>query len=117
MQMLRALDGLESASKGTDRRKLLKAIYTAERVFRAREVARSSEMEQARDRLQVLERWYTSFEALLEAVEDHTELVKGSWIVHHCERFKRRQDLPEEAFWDPSELRALVFQVEFVAIS
>ena len=55
---------------------------------------------------------YIDYEALLRSVDSGAVApLRGSWLLELFEaggRLKRRQDLPEEAFWRPEELRAIV---------
>mmetsp|Transcript_33628 Transcript_33628/g.73187 ORF Transcript_33628/g.73187 Transcript_33628/m.73187 type:complete len:527 (-) Transcript_33628:126-1706(-) len=61
---------------------------------------------------------YVEHDVLIDAtLLGYTKLVKGSWLLKHCQRFPRQQDLPEEAYWGPSELSIMIQYIEVVAIS
>ena len=55
---------------------------------------------------------YSDFEALIASVESGAVApLRGSWLIGLHERggrLRRRQDLPPEAFWTASELRAIL---------
>jgi hypothetical protein len=66
---------------------------------------------------------YLSLSSIWEALEKHdTVLIKGSWLIRWSKSGRslpRRQDLPQEAIWDPKELKGLVekFEVFLMALS
>ena len=63
---------------------------------------------------------YRNLDTLFDIVQcGDVRLIKGSWLISESSprRLERRQDLPEEAFWDPEELRVQDESVEVVVVS
>merc|ERR1711959_635062 len=95
---------------------LSRAIKHAESSrFHSKRMARK--LREARTKLDALKAKYTSIDSLLELIEPdqmaapgsiygHTKLVRGAWLANDCTRFRRCQDLPDKAFWQPRELKA-----------
>ena len=75
-------------------------------------------MNKAKQTLTLLQRRYTGYESLLDAIESgDTRLIKGSYIAGECHRFPRCQDLLPESFWNPRQFQAMSRSVEVVGLS
>jgi len=110
---------LKSALAAKSTAKLTSAIEKGERQCFVRKKLRA-----ARAELDILRQRYAGADALLDVLAPngnaqfgHTRLVRGSWLAFKCKRFARCQDLPDEAFWPPNELRSHLQRVEIVAVS
>jgi hypothetical protein len=97
---------------GRNTKKLEAAIVAGD----AAHVSRKK-MNKAKQQLSLLQRRYTGYESLLEAIDGNTRLMKGSDLARNCRRLERYQVLPPESFWSSQHFQTMMRTIEIVAIS
>jgi len=78
------------------------------------------ELQDCKRWLAIQEEKYTETEAFIQIVEEGClKMVRGSWLVTECRdnRFRRQQDLPDEAFFSAEDLRSGHRVTAIIAIS
>ena len=109
----RALRVLEDALGSRSTKKLQAAIDAGDKVHLSRK-----KMNEAKQKLTLLQHHYTGYESLLNAIDSgDTRLIKGSYIAGECHRFPRCQELPPKSFWNPRQFQAMSRSVEVVGLS